>query len=176
MRKLFLFPAITVVMLFPIEHFSSSALTLREDAAHHSANTIADTPGDAIMSNLTSQDSDAEATLAAVERFNEAFNRHDVDAVMAAMTDDCVFENTSPFPDGTRIEGQSAVRAYWESFFKGSPTAHFDAEDVIVSKDRCIVRWKYTKTKDGKPWHIRGVDVFRVRGGKISEKLSYVKG
>ena len=72
MRKLFLFPAITVVMLFPIEHFSSSALTLREDAAHHSANTIADTPGDAIMSNLTSQDSDAEATLAAVERFNEA--------------------------------------------------------------------------------------------------------
>ena len=176
MRKLILFLTIPVIMLFHSEPSASSAQTLWQDAAPHSANTITDTPGDTVMSNLTSQDSDAIATLAAVERFNDAFNRHDVEAVMAAMTDDCVFENTSPFPDGTRIEGQSAVRAYWESFFKGSPTAHFDAEDVIVSKDRCIVRWKYTKTKDGKPWHIRGVDVFRVRGEKVSEKLSYVKG
>lgn len=176
MRKHLLFLAIPVITLFLIEPFTSSAQSLRQDAAHHSANTITDTPGDAVMSNFTSQDSDAVATLAAVERFNDAFNRHDVDAVMAAMTDDCVFENTSPFPDGTRIEGQSAVRAYWEKFFQGSPTAHFDAEDVFASKDRCLVRWKYTKTKDGKPWHIRGVDVFRVRGGKISEKLSYVKG
>ena len=49
-------------------------------------------------------------TVAAVDRFNDAFNRHDVDAVMAAMTDDCVFENTSP-PNGQRYEGQPQVRA-----------------------------------------------------------------
>ena len=53
----------------------------------------------------------AAATLAAVERFNAAFDRHDVAGVMAAMTEDCVFENTMPPPDGARFEGQAAVRA-----------------------------------------------------------------
>ena len=56
------------------------------------------------------------ATLAAVERCNEAFNRHDVDAVMAAMTPDCVFDSTRPPPDGERFEGQARVRAFWEGF------------------------------------------------------------
>lgn len=47
---------------------------------------------------------------------------------------------------------------------------------MIVTGDRCVVRWIYHKTKEGKPWHLRGVDVFKVRDGKVSEKLSYVKG
>ena len=118
----------------------------------------------------------SSATLAAVERFNEAFNRHDVDGVMAAMTEDCVFENTSPFPDGTRFAGQEAVRGYWVRFFATSPTARFESEDTFAAGDRCTVRWIYRKTKDGQPWHIRGVDVFRIRDGKVAEKLSYVKG
>jgi ketosteroid isomerase-like protein len=118
---------------------------------------------------------DAEAaTIAAVDRFNEAFNRHDVDAVMAAMTDDCVFESTSP-PAGERHEGQAAVRAAWEAFFAASPTAHFDGEEVIVTGDRCIVRWIYTWT-DGTGGRVHGVDVIRVRDGKVAEKLAYVKG
>ena len=61
------------------------------------------------------------ATLATIERFNEAFNRHDVDAVMAVMTEDCVFDSTRPPPDGDRIEGQAAVRRFWEEFFSRSP-------------------------------------------------------
>ena len=122
------------------------------------------------------QETESSQTLVAVNRFNEAFNRHDVEAVMEAMTADCVFENTSPFPDGTRLEGHADVRAYWEKFFQGSPTAKFETEDIFAAGNRCTVRWVYSKTKDGKPWHIRGVDVFRVRDGKIAEKLSYVKG
>ena len=128
------------------------------------------------MTVIIDKDSATASTLAAVERFNEAFNRHDVDGVMDAMTDDCVFENTSPFPDGTRFEGQETVRAYWEKFFQNSPTALFQSEDIFASSDRCVVRWVYTKIKDGKPWHLRGVDLFRVKKGKVSEKLSYVKG
>ena len=54
------------------------------------------------------------STLETIDRFNEAFNRHDVDDVMALMTPDCIFENTYPSPDGTRYEGQAAVRRYWE--------------------------------------------------------------
>ena len=118
-----------------------------------------------------------KATLMAIERFNEAFGRHDVDGVMRAMTDDCVFENTWPSPDGERHVGQEAVRGFWERFFRSSPDAAFETEEIFASGDRCAVRWLYRWTgKDGSPGHIRGVDIFRVRDGKVAEKLSYVKG
>src|SRR5262245_19509381 len=118
-----------------------------------------------------------ESTLAAIHRFNDAFNRHDVDGVMAAMTDDCVFDNTSPAPDGERHQGQAAVRVFWEHFFASSPHATFETEDMFACGDRCVVLWLYRWVdQDGKPGHVRGVDVFRVRDGKVAEKLAYVKG
>jgi ketosteroid isomerase-like protein len=126
------------------------------------------------MSNGT--DKTTGLTLAAVEKFNAAFNRHDVEGVMNAMTEDCLFENTNPPPDGSRYVGAAAVRAYWEKFFASNPDAVFESEDTFAAGDRCVVRWTYRKTKDGKPWHLRGVDVFKVRDGKVAEKLSYVKG
>jgi uncharacterized protein (TIGR02246 family) len=116
-------------------------------------------------------------TLAVIERFNAAFNRHDVDAVMALMTEDVVFENTSPPPDGARHEGRAEVRAFWERFFADSPHAWFDVEDVFAAGDRCLVRWRYRwGAASAEEGHVRGVDVFRVREGKVAEKLSYVKG
>ena len=117
-------------------------------------------------------DATTESTLATIERFNDSFNRHDVEAVMALMTEDVIFENTSPAPDGERHEGQAAVRAFWERFFAGSPRAQFETEAIDAVGDLCVVRWRYS-WGDG---HIRGVDVFRVREGKVAEKLSYVKG
>ena len=118
----------------------------------------------------------SEETRAVVDRFNDAFNRHDVDAIMRYMTSDCVFENTRPAPDGTRLVGESAVRGYWEEFFARSPNARFDTEDVFAVADRCVVQWVYHWVRDDKPGHVRGVDLFRVRDGKIAEKCSYVKG
>ena len=118
----------------------------------------------------------ADDPLSVVRRFNDAFNRHDVDAIMALMTDDCVFENTRPAPDGTRYEGQAAVRACWEQFFANSPQARFEFTDLFAAGDRCVVRWTYHWVKSSGSGHVRGVDVLRVRGGKVAEKLSYVKG
>jgi ketosteroid isomerase-like protein len=117
-----------------------------------------------------------DSTQTVIERFNDAFNRHDVNAIMNCMTDDCVFENTRPSPDGTRITGHAAVREFWSTFFQRSPQAHFDTEELIAAGDRCIVLWRYSWIRDGAPRHVRGVDVFRVRDGKVAEKLSYVKG
>lgn len=114
----------------------------------------------------------SDTTLSAIERFNTAFNLHDLDAVMAMMTDDCVFENTFPAPDGERFVGHEAVRANFAAFFAESPRAHFEFEDLFVCGDRACVRWLY-RWGDG---HVRGVDVFRVRDSLIAEKLSYVKG
>lgn len=112
-------------------------------------------------------------TLAVVERFSDAFNAHDIKRVMALMTEDVVFENTSPAPDGERFEGAAAVRAFWEDFFAASPEARFDVEEIFAINDRCVVRWTYHWSATG---HIRGVDIFTVRDGKVAEKLSYVKG
>ena len=128
-----------------------------------------------ISSNMSSQ-AQYSNTIAIVERFNEAFNKHDVDAVMESMTLDCVFENTAPAPDGQRFEGATEVRAYWEKFFAANPDAHFEVEELFAYNDRCVVRWVYRKTKDNQPWHLRGVDIFKVRDGKVAEKLAYVKG
>jgi ketosteroid isomerase-like protein len=88
------------------------------------------------------------------------------------MTEDCVFENTSPLPAGERFTGQAAVRAFWEAFVRDSPHAHFDAEELIACGDRCVVRWRY----DWGDGFIRGIDLFRVENGKVAEKLAYVKG
>jgi len=111
-----------------------------------------------------------------VERFNDAVNRHDIAAVAALLTDDTVFENTAPPPDGARFDGRDAVVAFWQMWFVNNPDARFEAEEIIVSGDRCIVRWVYRKVRDGKPWHLRGVDVLTVKDGKIAAKLAYVKG
>lgn len=119
----------------------------------------------------------AEETAAVVERFNAALNRHDVDAVMALMTADCVFENTYPPPDGERHEGQAAVRAFWEAMLRSTPDARFETEELFAAADRCVVRWRYDFTgADGIGGHIRGIDLFRVRDGKVAEKFAYVKG
>jgi ketosteroid isomerase-like protein len=118
----------------------------------------------------------SEDTRAAVNRFNEAFNRHDADRVASLLTDDTVFEDTSPAPDGQRIEGKGAVSEFWRGWFARNPDAKFEAEETIVSGDRAVVRWVYRKMRNGQPWHIRGVDVFTVRDGKVAAKLAYVKG
>jgi ketosteroid isomerase-like protein len=124
----------------------------------------------------SAEDPETEATRAAVMRFNDAFNRHDVDVVMSLMTNDCVFDSTRPPPDGERLVGQDRVRAFWEAFFQRSPQARFETEELFAAGDRCVVRWTYHWVRDGKPGHVRGIDLIRVRQGRVAEKLSYVKG
>jgi len=90
-----------------------------------------------------------------IERFHEALNSRDLDALGDLITDDCVFEATSPAPDGTRHVGRQAV-----------------LEEMFGAGERVIVRWLYSWA-DG---HVRGVDLLRVRAGRVAESLAYVKG
>jgi ketosteroid isomerase-like protein len=109
--------------------------------------------------------------------FIAAFGRGDVDAIMALMTDDCVFEATGPAPDGLRHEGAADVRSVWESLFTETGSPAFTAEESFVAGDRGVLRWRFDwVAPDGSPGHVRGVDVVRLRDGKVCEKLSYVKG
>jgi ketosteroid isomerase-like protein len=107
-----------------------------------------------------------------VERFNEAWGRHALDETLALCTDDIVFESTGPAPDGERHEGQDAVRAAWEPIF-ADEHATFGAETVFgADDDRVVQLWRY----DWDGGHVRGIDVFEVRDGRVAAKRSYVKG
>jgi ketosteroid isomerase-like protein len=131
---------------------------------------------EAPMTHEQMAQSQEQATRATIDSFNDAFNRHDADALAALLTDDTVFEDTSPQPDGRRIEGKAAVVEFWRGWFARNPDARFEAEEVIVSGNRAVVPWVYRKMRNGQPWHLRGVDVFTVRDGKVAAKLAYVKG
>src|SRR6202023_2285836 len=64
----------------------------------------------------------------------------------------------------------------WRGWFVRNADARFEAEEVIVSGRRATVLWVYRKMRNGQPWHLRGVDVFTVRDGKVAAQLAYVKG
>ena len=116
-------------------------------------------------------------TIGIVQRYNESFNKGDVDGVMAAMTGDCVVEMPIPPSDGSRFQGQEAVRALWQDFFQSTSNIEFATEDMFASGDRRLVQWLFTWVgQDGQPGRVRGVDLFKLRDGKVAEKLVYVKG
>lgn len=129
-----------------------------------------------MKSKPASAESDSELVRLVV-CFNDVLNAGDVDGMMRLMTADCVFENTVPAPDGARYTGQDAVRGFWELFFRGSRSPHIDIEEIFAQGDRCVMRWVYSwRGSAGNLRHVRGVDVYRIQGGLIAEKLSYVKG
>ena len=128
------------------------------------------------MSKDLNQTHSSQATQI-VLAFNEALNARDLDGMMRLLTEDTVFENTYPPPDGERFEGQAAVRGFWQEFFQGSGSARIEPEEIFAAGERVVMRWVYRWTDpEGKEGHIRGVDVYRLREGLIAEKLSYVKG
>lgn len=118
-----------------------------------------------------------EAAVRIVLAFNEAFNRHDVAGMMQLISDDCLFENTYPAPDGAVYAGKEANTQFWQTFFRESPHAHIEIEEIFGLGMRCVMRWRYDWVDGaGKKGHVRGVDIFQVKNGVIYEKLSYVKG
>jgi len=107
-------------------------------------------------------------------RFNAAFAAVDVEAALAVVTEDFVFETTSPAPDGQRHEGRDAVREVWAEVMETSGIS-FTEEESFVAGDRAVVRWGYAWSGSD-PGHVRGVDVLRFRDGLVCEMYSYVKG
>jgi len=120
---------------------------------------------------------DASEVVRIVQAFTEATNRQDLELMLDLVSEDVVFEGTTP-PDGLRIAGdKAALRSLWEGIFRESPRAVVETEELIVAGDRCTARLRYVFDRDHpEQGHVRAVDVLRLRDGKITEKLSYVKG
>jgi uncharacterized protein (TIGR02246 family) len=121
-----------------------------------------------------STDRDLEQLLTA---FADAWNRHDVDALMSMMAPDGVFEASSgSHVDGERHEGYQAVRAAYAAVFAQYPDAHWGGARHFVRGDRGVSEWTFTGTlKDGKRVEVNGCDLFTFRSGKIAVKNSFRK-
>ena len=115
--------------------------------------------------------------LTLLDRFAHAWNRHDLDALMAMMTDDCVFQaSAGPDVDGNRSEGKPAVRAAYAAVFEAFPDARWANARHLVVGLRGVSEWTFTGTqKDGRHVEVTGCDLFTFRDGKIAIKNSYRK-
>ena len=118
----------------------------------------------------------AEVTVQMLEAFGAAWNRHDVDAIMRFMAEECAFETTAgPEPCGKRYEGRERVRAAFARVFAMFPDAHFGDARHVVAGDRGLSEWRFTGTREGVKVEVDGCDVFTFRDGKIALKSSYFK-
>ena len=112
-----------------------------------------------------------------LERVLDAFNAHDLDAIMALFTEDCVFDMPrGPVPGGRRLVGKDAVREGFRSRFEGIPDVHYGDERHFVAGDRGVSEWTIRGTlATGEPIEVRGCDLFELRDGKIHRKDSFWK-
>lgn len=119
----------------------------------------------------------SEDLLKLLDRFADAWNRHDLDALMSMMTDDCVFEaSAGPDVHGNRSEGREAVRAAFAAVFETFRDAHWANARHFIVGDRGVSEWTFTGTqRDGRRVEVNGCDLFTLRDGKIAIKNSYRK-
>jgi ketosteroid isomerase-like protein len=116
-------------------------------------------------------------TVDTLERVLAAFNAHDLDAIMAFFSDDCVLETPrGPEPWGQRLEGREQVREGLAGRFAGIPDVHYGDDRHWVAGDRGCSEWLLTgTTTGGEPVEVRGCDLFEFRDGEIIRKDSYWK-
>ena len=107
----------------------------------------------------------------------DAFNRHDLDGIMAFFADDAVFESPrGPHPWGTRFEGREAIRRGLAARFEGIPDVHYGEDRHFVRGDRGASEWTLAgTTTDGIRLEVRGCDLWEFRDGLIIRKDSYWK-
>jgi len=112
-----------------------------------------------------------------LQSFADAFNAHDVKAIMSHMTNDCVFEaSAGPDADGEKSIGQEQVKKAFENVFAMFPDAHWGNPRHFISGDRGFTEWIFTGTKkDGTRVEVTGCDLFTFKDGKIAIKNSYRK-
>jgi ketosteroid isomerase-like protein len=112
-----------------------------------------------------------------VNSFLKAWNDHDVNAVMALMTDDCIFE--ASFGNqvwGTRYEGSEEIETGVKTIFNTIPNIHWEKIRHFICEDHVVVEWLTTGTRsDGTEFEVQGCDILTIRNGKISAKRAYRK-
>lgn len=107
----------------------------------------------------------------------DAFNAHDLDAIMEFFADDCSLDMPrGPEPWGRRFVGKTAVRAGLASRFKGLPDVHYGEDRHWIAGNMVVSEWLLTgTTPEGNSVRVRGCDHYEFRDGKVIRKDSYWK-
>ncbi|MDX6690987.1 MAG: hypothetical protein QOG15_2444 [Solirubrobacteraceae bacterium] len=121
--------------------------------------------------------SSAETGTPSLAALLDAFNAHDVDAIMSFFTDDCVFDTPrGPAPGGHRLVGTQQVAKGFQARFDGIPDIHYGDDRHWTFGDRGVSEWTIRgTTATGEPIVVRGCDLFEFTSGKISRKDSFWK-
>jgi ketosteroid isomerase-like protein len=122
-------------------------------------------------------DNDLKPTVEILKQFVEAFNRHDVDAIMAFFSEDCSMDlPRGPDSWGTRLMGKEQVRKGVLSRFEGLPDAHYGEDRHWVVGNMGFSEWTLTgTTPSDERIEVRGTDHLEFKGDKVIRKDSYWK-
>jgi len=121
--------------------------------------------------------SDPKAATAMLQAFLDAFNAHDVDAIMSFFTEDCVFDTPrGPAPGGQHLVGKQQVRAGIQARFDGIPNIHYGDDRHWTCGDRGVSEWTIRGTQvTGETIEVRGCDLFELTDNGISRKDAFWK-
>ncbi|HZV92589.1 MAG TPA: nuclear transport factor 2 family protein [Caldimonas sp.] len=109
--------------------------------------------------------------------FSAAWNRHDIDALMSFMHDDCVFEAAGGNEAcGARHVGREAVKKAFAAAWSTVHDAQWTRGRHFVHGDFGVSQWTFTGTAaDGSRIETDGVDVFTFKDGRILVKNAFRK-
>ena len=114
----------------------------------------------------------------ALNQWNQAWDKHDLNGVMQLFHDEVLFENWT----GGRVKGKEALRQAWAPWFENHGGFRFTEEETFIDEtaQKALFRWQldwpsFEKGYEGRPERRRGVDVLHFRDGKIIQKLTYSK-
>ncbi len=127
--------------------------------------------------SVTELDKTSGATVALLEAIGDAFNRHDVDAIIDFFADDGVFDNAmGPDIHGQRYVGRETLRAFFSDLMTRCPDIQWNNIDNRVDGDKGFSEWRRQCTlPNGEKQDWLGLDIFTFRGGKIAKKDTYFK-
>ncbi|MGF1700861.1 nuclear transport factor 2 family protein [Photobacterium makurazakiensis] len=112
-----------------------------------------------------------------LQAFSDAWNNHDIDALMSFVTDDCIFHTAAGADlQGNTFSGREAVRESFQQVWRNFPDAAWLDGDHFISGDRAVSESTFCATKpDGSRIEARMVDVFTLEDGKIKVKNAFRK-
>ncbi|MDP6707184.1 MAG: nuclear transport factor 2 family protein [Alphaproteobacteria bacterium] len=118
-----------------------------------------------------------EVTVELLEAIGDAFNRHDVDAIVGFFAEDGVFDNAmGPDIHGARYVGRETLRAFFGELMAVHPDIQWHAIDNRVAGDKGYSEWRRQCTlPSGERQDWLGLDIFTFRDGLIAKKDTYFK-
>ena len=121
-----------------------------------------------------------------IDRYNAAWNDHDIDAIVSMHTDDSVFEN---HVTGDVNVGREQIARSIEGIFAVFPDLQFETRRAYIREDLVVQEWTARGTQEGpmnrsgmtleptgRKVEYRGMDIIPIEDGLVARKDVYSDG